>query len=96
MNSLQPAAAARAPAPLRAFFLTPYDQYADRHGQEMTLTRAITAPDDSHDIEVLPMFEARFDDGLEIEVWPEEISSGEVDVQEFLRAATQAAEAIQL
>lgn len=96
MNSLQPAAAARVPAPLRAFFVTPYDQHADRNGQEMTITRAITAADDSHDLEVLPMFEARFDDGFEIEVWPEEISSGEVDVQDFLRAATQAAEAVQL
>lgn len=96
MNSIQSAAAAHEPAALRAFFATPYDQHADRTGQEMTHTGAITAPDVSHDLKVLPMFAAHFDDGLEIEVWPEEISSGEVDVQDFLRAAPQAAAAVQL
>lgn len=54
-------------------FNTPYEQYADRQGQEFELVRAITEPDASHDAEVLPMYVIRFADGEEIEAWPEEV-----------------------
>ncbi len=77
------------PARLRAIFMTPYDQYPERDGQEITLLAAITRTDAQHDPEVLPMFRARFADGEEIEVWPEEIASGERDVTEFIANAVR-------
>ena len=79
------------PGQLQAFFMTPYDQYADRHGQQISLVAAITTPDDKHDAEVLPMFKVQFLDGEVIEAWPEEIASGEHDVTEYVaRAALEA------
>ena len=81
------------PAHPQAFFMTPYDQYADREGQRVSIIEAITKADATHDAEVLPMFKVRFLDGVEIETWPEEIASGEVDVIEFVANATREAEA---
>jgi hypothetical protein len=36
----------------------------------------IDKPDKDHDEEVLPMYLIRFEDGQEIEAWPEEIGLG--------------------
>ena len=60
----------------RPTFHTPYEQFADRIGQKFTILREITEPDDTHDAEVLPMYVIRFEDGHEIEAWPEEIDAG--------------------
>lgn len=60
------------PQPVTKFH-TPYEQYADREGQEFELVRTITEPDATHDAEVLPMYVIRFSDGVEIEAWPEEV-----------------------
>lgn len=56
-----------------AKFKSPYEQYANRVGQEFELVRTITEPDATHDAEVLPMYVIRFADGEEIEAWPEEV-----------------------
>ncbi|WP_152346618.1 hypothetical protein [Brevibacterium sp. CFH 10365] len=60
---------------MRATFESPYDEYAERNGQSFTHVREISEPDDAHDPEVLPMHVIRFDDGVEIEAWPEEIGA---------------------
>ena len=56
-------------------FNSPYDQYRHRNGHIFEIVREITKPDKEHDAEVLPMFLIRFEDGLQIEAWPEEIGS---------------------
>ena len=50
-----------------------YDQHSNRDGEEFSLVKVIDTPDESHDAEVLPMYLIRFNDGQEIEAWPEEI-----------------------
>lgn len=53
-------------------FLTPYDQYADRHGQACTILGE--APSNEYDRdEVGVMFRVRFGDGEVIDAWPEEV-----------------------
>lgn len=54
-------------------FKSPYDQHADRIGQEFTVIRTITEPDATHDEEALPMYVIQFSDGVQIEAWPEEV-----------------------
>jgi hypothetical protein len=54
-------------------FSTPYEQYAEREGQHCVVVREINEPDEQHDAEVLPMYVICFDDGEEIEAWPEEV-----------------------
>ena len=56
-----------------ARFESPYDQYRERNGQTIEIVRRIEEADAEHDEEVLPMFIVRFEDGEEIEAWPEEI-----------------------
>lgn len=58
---------------MRTTFSTPYNQYKDREGQAFTLIRIIDKPDETHDIDCLPMYVITFWDGVEIEAWPEEI-----------------------
>lgn len=58
---------------MRETFKSDYEQYAERNGQRFTHVRVIDTPDDTHDREALPMHVIRFDDGVEIEAWPEEI-----------------------
>lgn len=58
---------------LRDTFTTPFDQYANREGQRFNVLAKITEPDEDHDAEVLPMYRIRFDDGFEIDAWPEEV-----------------------
>lgn len=53
-------------------FHTPYDQYAEREGQECEVLRELT--DGERDPEVGPMYRIRFADGQEIDVWPEELA----------------------
>lgn len=60
-------------AQFRTHFASPYDQYRDRVGQAFTHVRTIDQPDATHDEEVLPMHVIRFEDGTEIEAWPEEV-----------------------
>lgn len=60
---------------MRATFESTYEQHAERNGQSFTHVRVISEPDDMHDAEVLPMHVIRFDDGVEIEAWPEEIGA---------------------
>src|SRR5664280_3906120 len=54
-------------------FTTPFEQYADREGQEVTILHIFTEPDETLDEEVLPMVLVRFPDGFETEAWPEEL-----------------------
>lgn len=56
-------------------FKTPYSQYKHREGEEFTIVRKITEPDENHDAEVLPVYIIRFADGEEITAWPEEVES---------------------
>lgn len=58
---------------VREVFATPHRQHADRRGQPFELLRAITQPDETHDPEVLPMYAIRFEDGAEIDAWPDEV-----------------------
>ena len=60
---------------LRETFQSPYQQYADRIGQKFSLVRTITEQDENHDQEVLPIHVIEFDDGIQIEAWPEEIEA---------------------
>lgn len=47
--------------------------FTGREGQEVTILWTITHPDATHDEEVLPMYVARFSDGHETELFPDEI-----------------------
>lgn len=57
----------------RTRFTTPYDQHKGRAGEPFMHVRTIDKPDATHDAEVLPMHVIRFEDGVEIEAWPEEV-----------------------
>jgi hypothetical protein len=59
--------------PPEGIFQSPYDQYRHRIGDHFIVLKTFTEEDENHDLEVLPMFLIRFDDGVEIEAWPEEI-----------------------
>jgi hypothetical protein len=60
----------------RTHFRRCYEQYKERDGQPFTVLRTIDQPDDTHDAEVLPMYEIQFTtDGAIIEAWPEEVTS---------------------
>lgn len=57
-----------------AQFKTVYEQHAERDGQTFSIVKAITEADETHDKEVLPMFVIEFEDGTQIEAWPEEVN----------------------
>lgn len=57
----------------RVQFVTPFRQYAEHSGRPATVVRVISEPDSDHDAESLPMFVIRFDDGVCIEAWEEEL-----------------------
>ena len=59
---------------MRQTFQSSYEQYTERNGQRFTLVRVIEKADAKHDQEVLPMYVIRFEDGVEIEAWPEEVT----------------------
>ena len=63
----------------RFTFDSPYEQYAERRGQEATVTEQIIEPNRDYDAEVLPMYRVRFADGTEIEAWPEEVEYDATD-----------------
>lgn len=44
-----------------------------RNGQKARVVREITEPESGFDAEVLPMWEVRFGDGFQTEVWPDEL-----------------------
>lgn len=71
---------------VRTVFRTPYEQYSAHDGKACEVIRVISEPDDQHDAECLPMFGIRFDDGTEIEAWPEEINGDEGVAQGSLAA----------
>lgn len=52
-------------------FWSPYDQYKNRIGQHFDVIRRIETSE--NDIEVLPMWEIKFEDGLTTLAYPEEI-----------------------
>lgn len=58
-------------------FWTPYTDYRDRIGQKFEIVRRLTEED--VDLECLPMWRIRFKDGKEIDAYPEEIVSSEVE-----------------
>lgn len=57
----------------RETFLPSGSEYAERAGAAFTLVRKIVEPDEKHDEECLPMYVIQFDDGVEIEAWPDEV-----------------------
>lgn len=60
-------------APVKDAFRTGFDQYAERNGQPFAIIGYIDDVDAEHDQESLPMFKIRFEDGEEVEAWPDEI-----------------------
>lgn len=52
-------------------FISPYEQYKDRIGQRFEVIRQV--PIEGNDLECLPRWVIRFEDGFETEAWPEEI-----------------------
>jgi nucleoside-diphosphate kinase len=62
--------------PRRITFKTPYDQYGNRDGQECTVLRKLPPSEIGDYDEVGDMYRVRFDDGEEIDAWPEEIGTG--------------------
>jgi len=44
-----------------------------RNGEPVTVVRAIRHADNAHDLEVLPMYIVRFEDGTQIEAWCDEL-----------------------
>ena len=63
----------------RKTFTTVFEQYHDRIGQSFTVLRKVTRRNMTardkreYDIEALPMYKIRFEDGHEASAWPEEI-----------------------
>lgn len=59
----------------KCLFRPPYEQYAERNGQNCVVTQVFDHNDDNHDIsEVGVMYEIKFEsDGEIIEAWPEEL-----------------------
>jgi hypothetical protein len=56
----------------KGIFTSPYDQYADRIGQEYKLIREI--PHKEFDYrEIGKMYIIQFPDGTQIDAWPEEL-----------------------
>lgn len=60
------------PAVYRETFATPYDQYSDRRGQPFTVL-GYADPSTYDKDEVGVQFRIRFEDGVEIVAWPEEV-----------------------
>lgn len=56
----------------RKTFTSPYDQYADRRGQHFTVVGKVDPASYDYD-ECGIMYHIRFDDGTEIQAWPEEV-----------------------
>jgi hypothetical protein len=55
-------------------FHSPYDQYAERIGQRATVLGMVPHKDFDY-AECGPMYRIRFEDGGEIEAWPEEVET---------------------
>lgn len=60
------------PAELRSCFSSPYEQHASRNGQRFKLLGPVN-PDSYDAADVGPMYRIAFEDGTEIQAWPEEI-----------------------
>lgn len=53
-------------------FRSPYKQYAYRNGQKLVVVREAKEGEEV-DPECVPLYVARFQDGTELLVWPEEL-----------------------
>ena len=58
-------------------FDTPYEDYQKYNGKSFEVVRRMSYADDDIDLECLPKWVIRFEDGVEIEAWPEEICKTE-------------------
>jgi hypothetical protein len=58
---------------MNAIFHTTETGYRHLNGKPATLLSVITEPDDTHDPECLPMIVIAID-GIQLEVWPDEIT----------------------
>ena len=47
--------------------------FEDRKGTTARVIGHIVESDENYDEEILPMYRIRFEDGLEIDAWPEEV-----------------------
>lgn len=54
-------------------FDTPYEDYQKYNGQSFEVVRRMSYVNDNIHLECLPKWIIRFEDGVEIEAWPEEI-----------------------
>lgn len=57
-------------------FFTPYSDHSDRIGQPFSIARRLEEED--ADLECLPMWKIRFEDGTEIDAYPEEIIPSQI------------------
>ena len=63
-------------------FDTPYEDYRKYNGKSFEVVRRMSYADDNIDLECLPKWIIRFEDGAEIEAWPEEIcKTGETETK---------------
>lgn len=67
----------------KCIFQSPYDQFKHRNGQSILVIREVAEDDPNYDVEVLPVYIVRFDDGFEIGAWPEEIKLDNIKVQSW-------------
>lgn len=58
---------------LKKAFDSPYRQYSNLNGRPFRVIREITEPDERHDEECLPVYVIQFEDGKQIEAYPEEV-----------------------
>lgn len=56
---------------------SPYEDYQKYNEKPFEVVRRMSYVDDNIDLECLPKWIIRFDDGVEIEAWPEEICKAE-------------------
>ncbi len=54
-------------------FYTRDSDHKHRNDQEVTIIKMINEPDLDHDLEVLPMIKVRFADGVDLDVWSDEL-----------------------
>jgi hypothetical protein len=52
---------------------SPYEEFRERNGQTVVITKVVLEPNDEYDEEVLPMAEVEFPDGFKTSIFPEEI-----------------------
>ena len=58
---------------LKNVFYSPYSDVRKHNGEHFHIVRRMSCENDNIDKEVLPKWIIAFDDGTQIEAWPEEI-----------------------